>query len=98
MGYLIEKQTAAKTSAIIDLTKDPFPKSIFAVGTLGASTIAVQVVDENDAVLALYDSEGVAVVLTATSQPITITSPVRLKFVKGVTGAAAGVMLTEKGV
>jgi hypothetical protein len=98
MGYIIPKQTAAKTSENINLTRGPFPKTVHLVGTLGAETIAVNVVDEDDAVLPLYDADGVAVVISATSQPLAIFSPITLQFVKGVTAGTAGVQLVNVSV
>ena len=103
MGYIIDPQTTAKTSDVIHLTRGPFPKTIHAVGSFGANTIAVNVVTAlaadgtAAAVLPLYDAFGTAVTITATSQPITIPSPVRLQFVKTESvGATIGVALVEQ--
>ena len=101
MSLIIPVQTAAKTSENIDLRRGPFPKTITGAGTIGAlETIAVNVVTVVDGVVIgsavpLYDSTGSAVVISATSQPITIPSPIVLQFVKGITAAAAGVNLVE---
>jgi hypothetical protein len=95
MGYPIPKQTAAETSETIDLTRGPFPITVHQVGLLVAETIAVNVVDDDDAALPLYDQDGVAVVLAVNSQPLTIPSPIRLQFVKGVTANEVGVQVTR---
>ena len=98
MGYPIAKQTAAKTSDDINLTRGPFPITVHQVGTLVAETIAINVVDEDGDVLALYDADGVAVVLAVDSQPITVLSPIILQFVKPTTANAVGVQVTRIGV
>jgi len=95
MGYPIPKQTAAKTSETIDLTKGPFPITIHQVGLLVAETIAVNVVDDDDAALPLYDADAAAVVLAVGSQPMTISSPIKLQFVKGVTANEVGIQVTR---
>ena len=103
-GYVLTPQTTAATSEVIDLTREPFPKTIYAVGPFGANTIAVNVVTAVDAngdasaVLPLYDDTGTAVTITATSQPLMVESPVLLQFVKTESvGATIGVALVEKG-
>ena len=93
MGYPIPKQTAAKTSETIDLTDGPYPITIHQVGLLVAETIAVNVVDDDDAPLPLYDADGAAVTLAVDSQPLTIPSPIKLQFVKGVTANAVGIQV-----
>lgn len=101
MSLIIPVQTAAKTSDNIDLRRGPFPKTITGAGTIGAAeTIAVNVITIVDgaqvgSAVPLYDAAGDAVVISATSQPITIPSPIVLQFVKGITAAAAGVNLVE---
>jgi len=102
MGFIIDPQTTAKTSEVIHLTRGPFPKTIHAVGPFGANTIAVNIVTAlaadgtASAVLPLYDAAGDAVVISATSQPLTIPSPVMLQFVKTESvGATIGVALVE---
>lgn len=98
MSYIIAKKTAAETSEIIDLTREPFPKTIFAVGLQNAEEIEVLLVDTEPASpvsVALYDPDGVAVVLTATSQPLTIPGPCHLQFDKPVTANVVGVRLQE---
>jgi len=96
-GLIIPRQTAAKTSENIDLTRGPFPMTIHVTGLLVAETIAVNVVDDAGTALPLYDSFGDAVVISATSQPLTIPSPVTLQFVKPETANAVGVQLVKIG-
>ena len=103
MGDIITPQTTAKTSDVIHLTRGPFPKTIHAVGPFAANTIAVNIVTAMNAagvataVLPLYDAFSTAVTITATSQPITIPSPIRLQFVKAESvGATIGVALVEQ--
>ena len=96
MGYIIAKQTAAAVSETIDLTRGPFPKTVFVAGLLVAEEIEVFVVDTEDATadpLPLYDPDGSAVVLTVSSQPITIPGPIHLQFDKPTTANAVGVRL-----
>ena len=92
MAMIIPKQTAAKTE-VIEITKNMLPCTIKVAGILVAETIAVNLMDEAGAALALYDEFGTAVTMTATSPPLKIDSPVKMQFVKGVTGNAVGVQL-----
>ena len=99
MSMIIAKQTGAKTSEDIDLTRGPFPKTIVGVGTIGAAeTIAVNIVDEDGDDLPMYDTSDAAVTVDDSSEPLIITYPVVLQFVKGVTTAACGVQLIEQSV
>jgi len=94
MSMIIPKQTAALTARHY-FPAHSLPKTVKVAGVLVAETIAVNVVDEDGEVLPLYDSTGVAVVMSATSQPLKIDSPITLQFVKGVTGNAVGVQLVD---
>jgi hypothetical protein len=96
MSYIVAKQTAAISSENIDLTRGPFPKTITVAGLLVDEEIEIFVVDdEDDSVLALYDADGVAVVLTVTSQPLTVPGPIWLQFEKPETSNAVGVKITN---
>jgi hypothetical protein len=98
MSYIVAKQTAAKTSENINLTRGPFPKVIHVVGLLVAETIAVNVVDLDDAVLPLYDTDGVAVVIAVDSIPLEVPGPITLQFVKPTTANEVGLQLVEISV
>ena len=90
MSVIITKRTAAKTEQR-SFTKGSLPATIIATGDLAANTIAVNVVDEeSSAAKALYDELGVAVVISATSQPLGIDYPITLQFVKGITTNEVG--------
>ena len=93
VGYIIPKQTAGMTSETIDLTHEPFPKTVHVAGILVAETIAVNIVDAAGVAQAMYDFDGNAVFITATSPPLTVPSPIKLQFVKPITGNAVGVQL-----
>ena len=98
MGYIIDKQEAAKTSEAINLTKGPFPKTVFVAGLLVDEEIPVYVVDVLDSEadpLPLYDTDGEAVVLSVSSPPLTIPSPIHLKFAKPLTDNEVGIVLQE---
>ncbi len=86
---IIGKKTAAETQQ--REFRHGLPVTIKVAGALLAQTIAVNEVDDEGAVLPLHDSAGAEVFLTATSQPLEITSPITLQFVKGVTTNACGV-------
>lgn len=94
MPWIIPKQTAALTESR-SFTAGSLPKTVHVAGDLAANTIAVNVVDEDGVAIALYDDTGIAVVMTATSRPISITSPITLQFVKGITTNSCGVQLVD---
>ncbi len=91
---IITKQTAADTKTK-QFTRRNLLRTIVPVGLLVAETIAVNILDEDGSALPLYDDSGAAVVLSATSQPLLVDSPINLQFVKPITVNAVGVMLVE---
>lgn len=97
MSMAIAKQTAAADSDVIHVSASFFkPATFVVVGTLGAAEeIEVLSVDEDGSELALYDADGIATVLTQTSAPLSFFAPIWVKFSKGVTAAAAGVMQVD---
>jgi len=92
-NYILPKQTAAATGEDIDLTEGPFPMTIHVAGTLVAEEIDVFVVDDDGDEEELYDADGVIVTIGATSQPLTIPSPIILRFDKPITTNAVGLQL-----
>lgn len=94
MTMIIPKQTAAMTDSRY-FTSGSLPKTIKVAGDLLAQTIAVYEVDEDGDTKPLCDDTGTAVTLTATSQPLTIDSPIALQFVKGVTTNECGVQMVD---
>lgn len=89
---VIDQKTAAETSGIERVDASPSkPVTFAAVGTMGSSEIDVLVVDLDDGTNPLYDADGVAVVMTATSAPLSFYAPIWLQFDKPVTTANAGV-------
>lgn len=94
MEFIIPKQTAAATSQRY-FTRGSLPQTVQVAGDILTSTVAVNVMDGIGGVLPLYNDVGVAVVLSATSQPLKIDSPIALQFVKGVTANACGLQLFE---
>jgi uncharacterized membrane protein len=89
---IIAKQTAAATASH-HFGRWALPQTVAIAGVLVAETIAVNIVDEEGVALPLYDDVGVAVVMTATSQPLKVDSPCVLQFVKPTTDNAVGVQL-----
>lgn len=98
MGAIIAKQTGAKTSEIIVLTREPFPKTIQVTGLLTTEAISVHIVDSAGDSTPLYGIDGYELTLTVNSQPLTVPSPVLLQFVKPETANAVGVELVEINV
>lgn len=92
MSWIIEKQAAAKTN---DHFFSKFPATVHVGGDLLTSTITVNVVDEDQDVLPLYDEDGAAVTIAQTSQPLIVKAPITLQFVKGATTNAVGVQVVE---
>jgi hypothetical protein len=92
--YIIAKATAAASSDTQFVDASPMNPVTFAVaGALGSDEIDVYVVDKDGGTTTLYDSDGVAVVMTATTEPLSFYAPIWLKFTKAdVSAAAAGVM------
>ena len=98
MGYVVAKQEAAVSSDSIDLTGGQFPKTISVAGLLTSEEIEIFVIDADDATadpLPLYDSDGDAVLLVATSQPLIVSGPIWLQFEKPSTTNAVGIKITN---
>lgn len=95
MSMIIAKKTAAETKPQPFRGGGGVPKTVKVAGILVAETIAVNEVDEDGAILPARDTDGVAIVLSATNPSIAIYAPITLQFVKGITVNAVGVMLVD---
>jgi len=95
MSVIISPKTAAETQQRA-FAKGSLPKSIIVMGDLdGVEAIAVNVVDSAGNTNVLYDVDGVAVTLVATSQPLGIDFPIVLQFVKPETANAVGLEMVD---
>lgn len=92
MIQLIPKQTAA-LSATYEFLNYQLGCSLQVSGDLGAETIPVNYIDDDDDVTDAYDSEGVALELSATNPSIPIHAGCKVVIQKGVTTNAVGVFI-----
>lgn len=92
---IIEKQTAAAVGTVTIAASFNNPKTIMVVGALTTEVISVYTVDIDGAELPLYDEDGIAVTLGATSAPLAVYSPMKLKFSKPTTTNNVGVELVD---
>ena len=97
MVHLIPKATAAGTG-VFYFHREHIGCRLVVDGALGASTIPILFVGaDGTTTTEMFDSAGSAVELTATNTDFEITSAGKLSLTKGVTVAAAGVMIHGLG-
>jgi len=95
MTILIGKQTTTATGAFrCDSTSYPLPVTIIAEGLAGAETVALNIsADGGSTYIPATDAAG-AILLTATSTNVSITSPGMYQVVKTATIAASSVAIS----